>query len=88
MFLIPMPTAWPTFLDLDSDNDGMADAIEANNGITPSTAFNTATLQYNYDPAFDTDGDGLMAAIDNIPGQPAALLPFPILILMAMASKI
>ena len=64
----------PDFLDLDSDNDGLADAVEANNGILPSTAFDAANLRYESGGSNDIDGDGLMAAIDNQPARSAVLL--------------
>ncbi len=48
------------YLDLDSDNDGIPDAIEANGGIAP-TDYNSSTGRIE---GSDSDGDGLMNAID------------------------
>ncbi len=50
----------PDFLDLDSDNDGILDGIEANDGVVPF-GFNEATGQFNLQ---DPDNDGLMNYID------------------------
>ena len=50
----------PDFFDLDSDNDGILDAIEANNGLVP-TGFDTSTGRY---PDNDTDNDGLVNQVD------------------------
>ncbi len=48
------------YVDLDSDNDGLPDALEANNGMLP--------LGMNVDGQYitltDTDGDGLHANVD------------------------
>ncbi|SMD31950.1 Por secretion system C-terminal sorting domain-containing protein [Reichenbachiella faecimaris] len=51
----------PDFLDLDSDNDGMLDAIEANNGEVPF-GLNESTGMFNLQ---DPDNDGLMNYIDS-----------------------
>lgn len=52
----------PNFFDLDSDNDGIMDAIEANDGTVP-TGFNTTTGRYGVDNSGgdddDDDNDGL-----------------------------
>ncbi|WP_456462320.1 T9SS type A sorting domain-containing protein [Reichenbachiella sp.] len=53
----------PDFLDGDSDNDGILDAIEANNGAVPN-GFNVSTGQFNLN---DPDNDGLMNYVDNSP---------------------
>jgi len=58
----------PDFLDLDSDGDGILDAIEANDGAVP-TGLNVATGQFVLN---DPDGDGLMNAVDNSPADPVA----------------
>ncbi|MEO9967060.1 MAG: T9SS type A sorting domain-containing protein [Reichenbachiella sp.] len=51
----------PDFLDLDSDNDGMLDAIEANNGEVPfGLSVTTGMFGLN-----DPDNDGLMNYIDS-----------------------
>lgn len=55
----------PDFHDLDSDQDGILDAIEANNGAVPA-GFDEAAGQFILD---DPDGDGLMNAIDNAPAD-------------------
>ncbi|WKN46314.1 T9SS type A sorting domain-containing protein [Tunicatimonas pelagia] len=52
----------PDFLDLDSDNDGIPDAIEANIGIVPPTGYTANNARF--DPANDGDGDGLADAVD------------------------
>ncbi|WP_422359043.1 T9SS type A sorting domain-containing protein [Reichenbachiella sp.] len=53
----------PDFLDGDSDQDGILDAIEANNGAVPN-GFNTSTGRFNLN---DPDNDGLMNYVDNSP---------------------
>lgn len=53
----------PDYLDLDSDNDGIIDAIEANNGAVPS-GLDTNTGQFTLN---DPDNDGLMNFVDNNP---------------------
>lgn len=55
----------PDFLDGDSDNDGILDAIEANNGAVPN-GFNVSTGQFNLN---DPDNDGLMNYVDNSPAS-------------------
>ena len=52
------------YLDLDSDNDGIPDAIEANQG-TPPTGYD---VNDGWIAGTDTDGDGLLDAVDNDPG--------------------
>ncbi len=51
----------PDFLDLDSDNDGLWDAIEADGGSV-SNGLNTTTGQFNLQ---DPDNDGLMNYVDS-----------------------
>ncbi len=51
----------PNFFDLDSDDDGILDAVEANDGIIPSSNFNTNTGRFT---GTDNDGDGLVAEVD------------------------
>ena len=53
----------PDFLDLDSDNDGILDAIEANGGGIP-TGFDVNTGRFTI---ADDDNDGLMNSVDNTP---------------------
>lgn len=52
----------PNFFDLDSDNDGILDGIEANNGVAP-VGFNTTTGRFGVDNSGgsddDTSNDGL-----------------------------
>lgn len=51
------------YIDLDSDNDGIPDALEANDGVAIAAyVVNTARLS-----GTDTDGDGLIDAVDNDP---------------------
>jgi large repetitive protein len=50
----------PDFLDLDSDNDGLWDAIEADGGSVPN-GLNTTTGQFELQ---DPDNDGLMNYVD------------------------
>ncbi len=52
----------PNFFDLDSDNDGMLDAVEANNGVVPPADFNAATGRYT---SGDGDGDGIVTTVDD-----------------------
>lgn len=51
----------PDFLDLDSDNDGLLDAIEANDGSVPF-GLNVTTGMFELQ---DPDNDGLMNYIDS-----------------------
>ena len=51
----------PDFLDLDSDNDGILDAIEANGGTIPA-GFDVGTGRFTL---ADADSDGLMNSVDN-----------------------
>jgi len=51
----------PDFLDLDSDNDGLWDAIEADGGSV-SNGLNTTTGQFELQ---DPDNDGLMNYVDS-----------------------
>jgi len=51
----------PDFFDLDSDNDGIVDAIEANDGIVPGN-FDSGTARFT---DIDTDNDGLVDEVDS-----------------------
>ena len=66
----------PNFFDLDSDNDGIMDGIEANDGTVP-TGFNTTTGRFGVDNSGgdddDDDNDGLH---DNVDGTPLAKSDF------------
>ncbi|WP_421898536.1 discoidin domain-containing protein [Marinoscillum sp.] len=53
----------PDFLDLDSDNDGIWDAIEAYEGSVPN-GLNETTGQFELN---DPDNDGLMNYVDSSP---------------------
>jgi hypothetical protein len=54
----------PNFFDLDSDNDGILDAIEANDGIIPVIgSFNATTGRFEG----ADDGDGLVDAVAAAP---------------------
>lgn len=61
----------PNFFDLDSDNDGIMDAIEANDGVVP-TGFNTATGRFGVNNSGgdddDDDNDGLNDNVDTDSG--------------------
>ena len=50
----------PDYRDLDSDNDGISDPIEAGHGQGQQTGLSSA--------ATDTDGDGLFDAVDEVVG--------------------
>lgn len=64
----------PNFFDLDADNDGILDAIEANNGAVP-TGFNTTTGRYGVNNSGgdddDDDNDGLNDNVDTDSGGSA-----------------
>ena len=51
----------PDFRDLDSDNDGITDAIEKGNGTTPRDIDNDGTPDYR---DLDSDNDGITDAIE------------------------
>ena len=51
------PDATPDFLDIDSDNDGLNDTLEAGLGTTPSTEISNSLT--------DADGDGLLDAFED-----------------------
>lgn len=53
----------PDFLDGDSDNDGILDAVEANNGAVPN-GLDVSTGRFTLN---DPDNDGLMNYVDNSP---------------------
>ncbi len=55
----------PNFFDLDSDNDGILDAIEANSGVAPSIgSFSTSTGRFS---GTDGDSDGIVDAVESAP---------------------
>ncbi|MDW3193810.1 MAG: T9SS type A sorting domain-containing protein [Cytophagales bacterium] len=55
----------PNFFDLDSDNDGILDAIEANSGVTPAIgSFSTSTGRFS---GTDGDSDGIVDAVESAP---------------------
>ncbi|MGB5979084.1 MAG: T9SS type A sorting domain-containing protein, partial [Cyclobacteriaceae bacterium] len=49
----------PNHLDLDSDNDGMSDAREANGGNLPANMLSVGRYSATYLSSNDSDGDGL-----------------------------
>ncbi len=57
----------PNFFDLDSDNDGILDAIEANDGAVPSN-FSTTTGRFSNG---DSDSDGIDNEVDPSTGGTA-----------------
>lgn len=55
----------PNFFDLDSDNDGILDAIEANRGLTPTIgAFSLTTGRFS---GTDANTDGIVDAVASAP---------------------
>lgn len=55
----------PNFFDLDSDNDGILDAIEANSGVTPVIgSFSTTTGRFS---GTDGNSDGIVDAVASAP---------------------
>ncbi|WKN32569.1 T9SS type A sorting domain-containing protein [Porifericola rhodea] len=62
-------------LDLDSDNDGIPDAVEANNGSLPANMTNEGTYLISYVLANDTDGDGYANDVDASNGGTALANP-------------
>lgn len=62
----------PNFFDLDSDNDGMPDGLEANNGVVAS-GFSNTTGVFTY--AGDTDVDGYIGSLDSDDGGTALANP-------------
>lgn len=65
----------PNHLDLDADNDGLRDALEANNGVLPSNMNSNGQFDASYAAANDSDGDGLVDQVDTNAGGIA--LPTP-----------
>lgn len=65
---------FPNFFDLDNDNDGIPDAVEANGGTLPATAND----QGQFPPAStDVDSDGWFDTFDNSSGSSGTNLPTP-----------
>lgn len=62
-------------LDLDSDNDCVPDAQEANSGVMPSNMDDDGQWLVAYAIANDADGDGLMDDLDSDNGGTALLNP-------------
>lgn len=58
----------PNHLDLDSDNDGLRDAEEANGGTMPSNMNNNGQYPTAYVSSNDSDGDGLADDVDQSTG--------------------
>lgn len=56
----------PDFLDLDSDNDGISDVVEGNNG--PADTSNNGAIDSADTNYADADGDGIADPVDNNPG--------------------
>lgn len=55
----------PNFFDIDSDDDGILDAIEANSGVTPVIgSFSTSTGRFS---GTDGDSDGIVDAVEAAP---------------------
>ena len=65
----------PNRIDLDSDSDGIRDAVEANNGSLPANMNNAGQYPAAYAIANDSDGDGLVNAVDYSSGGVAILNP-------------
>ena len=54
----------PDFLDLDSDADGIPDAVEANDGMLPANMDTDGQFSTSYAQANDTDRDGIINDVD------------------------
>ncbi|WP_218127087.1 integrin alpha [Catalinimonas alkaloidigena] len=54
----------PNHLDVDSDNDGMADAVEANGGVTPANLLPNGFFPLSLVKANDSDNDGWIDLYD------------------------
>ncbi len=65
----------PNHQDLDSDNDGIPDAIEANGGSLPANMTNEGAYLWSYINANDTDNDGLANDVDPDNGGTALANP-------------
>ncbi|UII24691.1 T9SS type A sorting domain-containing protein [Fulvivirga maritima] len=57
----------PNHLDLDSDNDGLVDALEANGGTLPANMTGQGNYTATYVKNNDSDNDGFANAVDNTP---------------------
>ncbi|MTI20626.1 T9SS type A sorting domain-containing protein, partial [Fulvivirga sp. RKSG066] len=57
----------PNHLDLDSDNDGIVDAVEANAGVLPNNMTADGRYTGSYVKSNDTDNDGLANAVETTP---------------------
>ena len=62
-------------LDLDSDNDGIPDAVEANGGVRPANVSSEGAYTVAYVWANDTDGDGYANDVDVTDGGTAVANP-------------
>ncbi|MEQ9442437.1 MAG: T9SS type A sorting domain-containing protein [Cyclobacteriaceae bacterium] len=62
-------------LDLDSDNDGIPDAVEANGGSLPANMSSAGAYLVSYALANDTDGDGYVNDVDSDNGGVALSNP-------------
>lgn len=65
----------PNHQDLDSDNDGIPDAIEANGGSLPANMTSEGAYLWSYITANDTDNDGLANDVDPDNGGTALANP-------------
>ena len=65
----------PNHQDLDSDNDGMPDAIEANSGVLPANMTSEGAYLSSYVAANDTDNDGHANDVDTDNGGTALTNP-------------
>ncbi|WP_420578139.1 T9SS type A sorting domain-containing protein [Ekhidna sp.] len=65
----------PNHQDLDSDNDGIPDAVEANGGSLPANMTSEGAYLWSYITANDTDGDGLANDVDTDNGGVALANP-------------
>ncbi len=72
----------PDFRDLDADNDGLVDYLEASGSLNAATfsldANRDGRLDYVNQATSDTDGDGILNAVDNAgTGSTGTPLPVP-----------
>lgn len=65
----------PNHQDLDSDNDGLPDAVEANGGSLPANMTSEGSYLASYVRANDTDGDGHANDVDTDDGGSALANP-------------